>query len=261
MLMLSGATELKRAELAMIKTPEPTDTWRPLPHAEVVDCLTQKAAGMGLRVRNERFAVMPGALYPEPNTRIEIPGARLFGTMDFEPVDGLDFPAGCLPSAGLRNSHDKSFALSILSGARVLVCANGVLSAEHIITRKHTSGIDMLDCVDRALVEFMVSIRGFKVAHDRLAGWRVGRAEAADLVVEAARHGAFASSEIVPILGEFEEPQHPEFKERTAWNLYQAATQIMKKQSPARQFDGFKSLNEVFMPAPAVPQLELALVG
>ena len=142
-----------------------------------------------------------------------------------------------------------------------MICSNGVLSAEHIITRKHTSGIDMDDCIDRALVEFMTSIRGFKIAHARLVSQRLGRAEAADLIVEASRKGAFASSDIVPILGEFEAPKHEEFKDRTAWNLYQAATEIMKKQSPARQFDGFRGLNEVFMPAPAPAQAELALVG
>ncbi|MEI6236136.1 MAG: hypothetical protein WCT04_24030 [Planctomycetota bacterium] len=78
----------------------------------------------------------------ENGVQNRIEGALLFGSLDFLPVQGMAFPAGCSPSAGLRNSHDKTFSLSILSGARVFICANGVLSAEHVISRKHTSGLD-----------------------------------------------------------------------------------------------------------------------
>ena len=41
--------------------------------------------------------------------------------------------------------------------------------------------------------------------------------------------------------------RHEEFKERTGWSLYNAATARMKVQSPGRQVDGFKALNEVLM--------------
>src|SRR5471030_1875654 len=88
-------------------------------------------------------------------------------------IPGMPFPAGCAPSAGLRNSADKSFALSILSGARVFVCANGVLNAEHIISRKHTSGLDMVESIDKALDAFMDSIRAFQETYTRLNAWRL----------------------------------------------------------------------------------------
>ena len=36
---------------------------------------------------------------------------------------------------------------------------------------------------------------------------------------------------------------------RNAWNLYQGCTEIMKTQSPARQIDGLKALNQVLAAA------------
>jgi hypothetical protein len=245
MLMLSHAHEVRRHDLAAIPTPDPTDTWRPVPHADVVDVLTERAGTRGLKIISERFAVMAGYIYPTPGTSVELPGARLFGSLDFAPINGIPFPEGCTPSAGIRNSHDKSFALSILSGARVFICANGVLSAEHIVARKHTSGIDLVNAIDQALDSFMESIRSFNATYERLRAWRLRRTTAHSLVVELARAGAFSSSDILPVLAEYETPSHDEFAGRTAWSLYNAATARMKAQSPARQVDGFKALNSV----------------
>lgn len=247
MLMLSHAHEISRRNLAAIPTPAPTDTWRPLPHIDVVNNLTERAAARGLKIRSERYATCNGTLYPQPGVQVELTGARLFGSLDFEPIPGMPFPAGCAPSAGLRNSHDKTFALSILSGARVFVCANGVLSAEHIVSRKHTSRIDLRQSIDEALDAFMVSIRGFHETFQRLSVQRISRMKARSLAVDLAEAGAFSSSDIVPVVAEFENPRHPEFAGRTGWSLYQAATELMKKQSPARQVDGFKALNRVLI--------------
>jgi hypothetical protein len=77
---------------------------------------------------------------------------------------------------------------------------------------------------------------------------RLSRVRAQALVVEFAKAGAFASSDILPVLHEYENPQHDEFRAHTAWTLYQACTERMKTQSPARQVDGFKSLNNVLQP-------------
>ena len=249
MLMLSHAIEVPRASLRGIPTPAPTDSWRPVPHADAVDALTERAAARGLKICSERYAVMPGHLYPVPGTMVEIPGGRLFGSLDFEPLAGAPFPEGCRPSAGIRNSHDKSFSLSVLCGARVLVCANGVLSAEFIVARKHTSGIDLSVAIDEALSAFMESIKNFQRTYERLRSWRLSVPKAHHLAVELARAGAFASSDILPVVNEFENPRHAEFKERTAWTMYNAATEIAKRQSPARQVEGFKALNSVLLPA------------
>ncbi|GMV82507.1 MAG: hypothetical protein AMXMBFR7_36910 [Planctomycetota bacterium] len=247
MLMLSKAQEVSRHDLGAIPTPKSTDTWRPVPHLEVVETLLRRAQAKGLRVTGERYAVMDGSLYPQPGVQVSLRGARMFGSLDFAPIPGLRFPPGCMPSAGIRNSHDKSFALSILSGARVLVCANGVLSAEHVISRKHTSGLELTAEVDRALDAFLASTTAFHDTYMQLRGTSLSKARSHHLVVELARAGAFSSSDIVPVVEEFENPRHPEFRERNAWTLYQSATEVMKRQSPARQVDGFKALNSVLL--------------
>ena len=131
----------------------------------------------------------------------------------------------------------------------MFVCANGVLSAEHIISRKHTSGLDLVASIDAALDAFMESLRGFNQTYEQLRSRRLNRTKAHSLTVELAQAGAFASSDILPVIREFECPRHVEFKERNAWHLYQGCTEIMKAQSPSRQVDGFKALNQVLAAA------------
>lgn len=248
MLMLSKAKEISRENLAAIPTPDPTPTWRPVPHSDVAGALVARAGLRGLKLRSERYAVQTGYLATDAGIQQEISGGRLFGSLDFEPISGLAFPDGCTPSLGVRNSHDKSFSLSVLCGARVVVCANGLLSAEHIIARKHTSGIDLIAAIDAAMDAFMQSIQGFQQNYQRLRAWSVTRAEAHSLIVEMAKAGAFASTDVLSVVAEFENPKHPEFRESNAWSIYQSSTEVMKKQSPARQIEGFRALNRVLLP-------------
>jgi len=114
-------------------------------------------------------------------------------------------------------------------------------------SRKHTSRLDLRQSIDNALDTFLVSIRSFSEIHLRLTGQRLTRVRARALAVDLAEAGAFASSDVLPVVAEFENPRHPEFGGRTGWSLYQAATETMKKQSPARQVEGFKALNRVLV--------------
>ena len=130
--------------------------------------------------------------------RVEIKGAKLFGKLDLAPIPGVEFPDGCIPSLGVRNSTDKSYALSILAGARVFACSNGVLSAEYVVSRRHTSGIDLDESIDRALDMFMESVKGFGELHDRLRGQRLSVTKAKSLTVDLAAAAALPSAHILP---------------------------------------------------------------
>ena len=256
MLMVKNGVQVSRDTLALIPTPPSTDTWTPLAHSEVVTALLDHATSRGLRIHTEKYATMPGHLRQPDGSIIEVPGGRLFATFDFHPIDGVEFPNGCLPSMGLRNSHDKHFALSVLSGARVLICSNGVLSAEHVSTRKHTSRIDMQQSIGDALSAFMDSTRMFNDRQKRLVQWGLNDNTAKALTVDMAKAGAFSPSDILKVYDAYDHPEHSDFVGRNAWSLYNAATGRMKSQSPARQVEGFKALGEVLWDvAPALDGL------
>ena len=75
--MLSHASEVSRDDLYGVVTPDPTDTWKLVPHYEVVNTLTDRAAARGLVVKNERFALLDGTVYGANGVQTRLPGARL----------------------------------------------------------------------------------------------------------------------------------------------------------------------------------------
>ena len=236
--------------LRKLPCPEPTDSWMPIAHHEVIDRLTRQLERRHLAIRTAKMTVADGALYPSAGESIEVKGARLFASFDLEPMHGIEFPDGCIPSLGLRNSVDKSYSLSVLAGARVLVCSNGVLSAEFIVSRKHTSGIRLNESIDRALDQFMNSVRSFTELHERLRMKPIGLDAAKSLVVDCALAGALPSSHVVDVVREFETPQHEEFREHNLWSLYNATTEAsFKRMSPQRAADAFGPLNSTIMAA------------
>jgi hypothetical protein len=55
-----------------------------------------------------------------------------------------------------------------------------------------------------------------------------GQSHLHDLVLRAYRSQAIPASAIASVILEFEEPRHPEFRERTAWSLFNAFTEVLK---------------------------------
>jgi hypothetical protein len=104
--------KLGRMELAQIPVPQATRTHRPVPHHEIVEALVETLSFRHIGVVNEEYAVSAD-------------GMKMFGVLDLETqLEGGRF------SIGLRNSHDKSFRLSLTIGVRVFVCSNMVFSGD-----------------------------------------------------------------------------------------------------------------------------------
>ena len=104
--------------------PKPTKTYRPVAHAHLV---------------SEGERIFRDALQMEVReTRLSLAkdGKQMFGVITFHDPERPDVS----PAVGLRNAHDKSFALASCGGADVFVCSNMCFSGDAFtVTHKHTS--------------------------------------------------------------------------------------------------------------------------
>jgi hypothetical protein len=246
--MLMMDANVTRNDLEGMYTPPATKTWKPISHYALVQALVVEAQNLGLKVRSESWRVEDGALYPQKGEKVDIPNARLFGYVDFEPPASMD--PTLVPSVGVVHANDMSSALSFFFGAHVLICSNGVRTGEFCIKRKHTTGLNFEETIDTVFARLKSETSRVEQVHSRMQGLPVTVDKAESLIVKAARAGAFPSSQIIPVIDEFEEPTYKEFAEgpRSLWRLYNSATHIMKKQGPARQGEAFASLNRVTFP-------------
>src|SRR3954451_7048929 len=110
-----GAAAIDYAGLRELGIPDPTASHVPIPHFRVVD-LVKTAVGMyGHEVVAEHFGVTEDS-------------ARFFGVLSLRsPYTGYE------DMVALRNSHDRSFPVSVGVGSRVFCCDNMALIADQSI--------------------------------------------------------------------------------------------------------------------------------
>lgn len=116
-------------DLAYIPTPQPTNTWRPVAHQQVVDVVNEALDMRGFKIQSERFELTAG-------------GNKMFASYQLDQQKN----GHCL-QIGFRNSLDKTFAVGITAGLYTLVCSNLVFAGDYKDFRKHTKNLDQDELV------------------------------------------------------------------------------------------------------------------
>jgi hypothetical protein len=224
-----GAGYVEREQLRAVPTPAPTSSWRPVPHADVADLIADHAIALGYQIENEQYGLNPS-------------GTKMFGVLRFHPQGHPEHSR----ALGFRNSHDKSFALGLTVGVRVLVCDNLAIGGEQTLHRRHTSRIEIEALIPAAFAMLPARFLDLEERIGRLKERPIQPDEARLLAVRAAEEGAIPSSDILAVLREFREPRHAEFAAPTQWNLYNAFTETAKKYSPERADGCYRALGTIF---------------
>ena len=226
----SGDKYVELADLALVPTPAPTDTWRPVSHFDVVQAVKSAIHTRGFTIATERFGLARD-------------GQKMFGVLTLGRTGHPDWTY-CV---GIRNSHDQSFAAGICCGVSVLVCSNLCFGGEHVLKRRHTSGIDLSEMAQDA---FLYLADGFVGLEEQLEDLRdrpvKSEDEARCLVMKAAEYGAIPSCDILPVFSEYQKPRHPQFNSRTRWSLLNAFTEIAHKYPPSRHDVCHRRLTRLF---------------
>ena len=167
----------------------------------------------------------------------------MFGVMRINKTSCTDW-SRCI---GLRNSHDKSFAVGLSAGISVTVCSNLAFGGTAVIKRRHTSRIELTELVDVAMTELENEFLILEtVCEDLKVIYLKNDDEARSRIVRAAELGAINSSDIVPVFKEFKNPRHEEFAEPTRYSLLNAFTETIKKYTPLRVDRSYMALNNAF---------------
>lgn len=216
-----GTDLVGRQNLLALETPEPTDTHKPIPHAELVGAVVETLGYRHIQVVEDQYAVSPD-------------GMRMFGVLalDIE-RDGLRV------SIGLRNSHDKSFALGITIGYRVLVCDNLAFHGDfQTLTRKHSKNLVLPDVLAVAVDRMQ---RNFQPMLEQVDAWK--NYALPDTTAKLVIYRAFIEADLEApkhladdVHRHYFEPEHEEFKLRTMWSLSNAFTSAFKELDPIPRF-------------------------
>jgi len=227
----AGAVKVSRGDLKNVATPEGTDSWKPVPHSLLVDCIENTLKRNNFRIQKEEYAV-------------QTEGAKLFGVMTLNSEHG-DYAL----ALGIRTSNDKSFPVQMIAGARVFVCDNLAFSGSVVtLKRRHTSGLDIRNEVaggiTRAISQF-ISMEG-AVAKMKAIDLTGKDSFAKAKMLDAAVKGVMPLRLIPEVHKNYFEPKHQEFEPRTAWSLHNAFTEAFKLLKPNVAMQSGVELGKLF---------------
>lgn len=207
--------------------------WKPVNHGELVDTLFEEVERAGLRCAEHAWGVNDA-------------GTDLFGSVVFERPGGRVLPEGTALSLALRHSNAGRYALTFGFGGRVLVCSNGLLVAEHTVSRKHTTNVRLEEPIREGLERLLEGTERTASFVARLRATRVNKRLADRILVEAARTDVLPWSKLGKVDALWRDNPEPTFRPRTAWSLYNCFTEVLKQTGPARQLGGLQGLGAVF---------------
>jgi hypothetical protein len=221
-----------RQQLLAIPAPPSTPTWRPIPHADLIDALDRQLRVRGIAITAEQFAV-------------QREGARLFAVLDLSLERTEEFCA----SIGIRTANDRSLALEVAVGVRVFVCDNLTFAGDLIaLKRKHTVRFDLNADLSRAVDRYQAYLGALQQNIVRVRETSVSDPEAKAMIVDAFRQ------EILPIRlfrsvteAYFDPgPDMTDVQPRTLFGIHNAFTRAVRQMAPAPAFEATTQLGKFF---------------
>src|SRR5215831_7040700 len=209
-----GAAKVERSEVETVPTPEPTDTWTPIPHLALIERVEETLKANGLSIVRQVHSMTRG-------------GLRYFGLMQIQNGASHDDHSWVL---GARNSHDKMFSAGLVAGLGVFICDNLSFSGEVRFDRKHTSRIlhDLPGLVQRAVGRLVEHWHDQDARLEAYKGAELTSPQVNDILIRALDTKTCTPLQLPKVLHEWRKPQHPEFEPRTAWSLFNSFTEVFK---------------------------------
>ena len=224
-LMSGGSTNMIQRELlAGVATPDATKTHMPFRHDDLLNGVEQTLHRAGLKTLNEAHALSPD-------------GLSYFGMLQMEDSKGeandlaLNGERGLI--VGLRNNNGKRFPAGLVAGEGTFVCDNLMFYGEVKLARKHTRFIhrDLPNMIERAVGMIGGLRRSMEARIAAYKKYEISDERAHDLIIRAHDARVISTTRIPKVVKEWREPRHPEFKERTAYSLMNAFTEVCKAQN------------------------------
>ncbi len=231
---LSSSTSqlVTRQQLLSIPAPSSTPTWRPIPHADLVEALDRQLRVRGITITAEQFA-------------IQREGARLFAVLDLSLERTEEFCA----SIGIRTANDRSLALELAVGVRVFVCDNLTFAGDLIaLKRKHTARFDLNADLSRAVDRYQAYLGGLQQKIAEVRDTALSDLDAKALIVDAFRQEIVPIRFFKPISEAYFQPgsEMSDVHPRSLWGLHNAFTRAVRQMAPAPAFEATTQLGTFF---------------
>lgn len=226
LMLHAGGREVSFDEVLASITPEATETHVPIPHGTLINIVKDRLPAYNLRIKegSEHHALVGK-------------GESYFGLFQVEnlyPIMGEASHSDYGLTLGIRNDHYRKYPAGLVVGSHVFVCDNLAFSGEVKVGRRHTKNIlrDLPLLTDAAFGKLVTARIHQEKRIETYKQTELVNSQAHDIIAEMFFGGALNKTRLAKALTEWRNPSHPEFKERTAWRLMNAVTEVSKGLNP-----------------------------
>lgn len=215
--------------LKTLPTPQATDTFKPIPHIQLVEEIHKSLSYRRLEVVREEYAVSPD-------------GMKCFGLLELN----VEY-AGVRFAIGLRNANDKSMRVGLVAGYKVLVCENRMLTGDFKpLLAKHSKNFNLIEGLSIALDKIHRGIGEVNQGIERKKISFLTEEKAMQLIYNAFMVKKLPMSLMRSVHQEyFVKPSFEEFSEKNVWSLENSFTTALKKLKPMQQFEATAKLGNI----------------
>ena len=221
---------VSREQLALVETPAPTRSFKPVPHIELVETLQQVLLKNQISIRKEQFALRRD-------------GSTLFGVLQLAYQDTPDGTA----ALGLRTSNNRTMSIQLCAGLSVFVCDNMVFRGDLIaLNRKHTAGLHLRTELNHAVLRFQDHFGKLTGEILNLKERNLLDTDAKALIHDAFIQGIMPIRLFPEVSNLYFEPFVDEFRPRNAWSLHNAFTAAAKEMPITTRMPAIQELGRYF---------------
>ncbi len=239
--VLGNHTTLKDVQAVKLQDPRGRRIgayWQGVPHGELMDCVLKECQRRRWTVGQQKYSLSKDKADLAMALELKIPK--------------LEVPEGQVLCLGVLTSNAMRRALRIVVGSTVLVCQNGVVSGEVVLSRKHTIHFSIQDEIKDALDTYLLKAHGLMDTVLGLQQSPLTLEEAEHILMQAGRKEIMPWSRIGKVDAEFRSPRFPEFYEPTSWSLLNAFTWVVKQNPVMEQMDQINLFRELLPTQQAV---------
>jgi len=229
----NNVTEVEVKRVTLERPRKAGRFWRGIQHSEFLEVLQAILDARKWKIVNQAYSVSKNE-------------TGLAAAFDLK-IPGMKAPTGTNFALGVLHDNNRKRALTLVCGATVAVCNNGMASGQLILKHKHISGFNLRDEMESAMDRYLDRIG---LLEEFIAQWkqfRITGPQSDQLLMNAARLKILPPTRIFEVDQEFRNPSF-NYKQDyidTSFGLYNAFTHVMKK-APARfQLDRMEKFRDL----------------
>lgn len=213
------------SDIKSIPVPARTESYTPVSQTELWNTVCDTFQAGGYTISNENHIV---------HRKRPVFVSQMDVTAEWLADDGQSLTW----TVAVMNSYDKTKSARIIFGARVFVCSNGLIMADHILRTKHTTHVwDRLpDLILNAYDQFGEECSRYISRQNQLKQETTTVKDLAHFTISIANKGILPKSQVVDF---YEEVVAPSFDYQTEnlclWNLQAAYTHLAKQMNPVER--------------------------